>query len=536
MMTTHVNQADAKRAFALILCAALAFASFPAASIAAPSSGLVYIKAKQVKVSTFDDSPGGWAPPPNAMAVVDGDLSTRWASKAGDGQWIVLNFGHPRTVSSLVLHWERAYATTYAIESSNDGVAWQKVSLKKEGNGGVENLAFKPFEGTYMRLYVMVRANPQWGVSLWEIEPYGPADKNPGDSPIELVFPALAKIESANVSQEIPYEKPVPSPGPIDPNAFQRGVNYTSWHESELGTETSDRVLQHLKSKGVDHIALLTTWFQKYVDSKEIFPQSPKGGSTPTDNALRHAINTAHKLGIKVMLKPHLDIEEGTYRGELFPVEGWFPYYERFMLYYAKLAADTNCEMYSIGVELKGATTWEQEENWRKLIKKIRRIYKGPITYSANWDEYENVGFWDAVDYIGIDAYYPLTEDRNATLEQITAGWKFRADDLEAWLKQKKLNKPILFTELGYPSVDGANVQPWVGVSEKTDRQEQADCIDASFRVLSKRPWFKGIYWWHYFPKDRPLMEDLTLKGKLGEDVMANWHQKLATKKGETKK
>src|SRR5258707_524913 len=115
---------------------------------------------------------------------------------------------------------------------------------------------------------------------------------------------------------------------------------------------------------------------------------------------------------------------------------------------------------FCVGVELKGATTWEQEKNWRNLIKDVRAIYKGPLPYAANWDEYENVAFWDVLDYVGIDAYFPLTDHYNASKEQLVEAWEARANSLEGWLKKTGLKQPILFTELGYPSVDGANVQP----------------------------------------------------------------------------
>jgi hypothetical protein len=328
-------------------------------------------------------------------------------------------------------------------------------------------------------------------------------------------------------------EDPLPGAGPIHPREFHAGINYTSWHETELGSPYSDQMLKNLKAKNVRHVALLTTWFQKTPQSTEIFPQNPKGGMTPTDDALKHAINMAHSLGMKVMLKPHLDIEDGTYRGDFYPVQGWFPAYAKFIKHYAKMAKEFNAEMYCVGVELRGATTWEQEARWRELIRDVRKIYDGPLTYAANWDEYPNIDFWDALDYIGIDAYFPLTDKYDATLPEIVRGWEKRADEIEGWLAKKNLAKPILFTELGYPSVDGANVQPWVGISNVRDRQEQADCITAAFQVLTRRDWFRGFYWWHYFPTDRPLVEDLTLRGKLAEEVVSQWYDKLQ-KKGES--
>jgi hypothetical protein len=483
----------------------------------------VYLSARSVNVSSFDETPT-WAPPANPMAVADGNLKSRWASKPEDGQWVAVNFGVPKVVDALTLHWERAFAASYTIEASDDGRLWRRIFERKKGPGGTEEVNVRPVRTQFVRVSVVKRANPQWGVSLWEIEAFGPADLNPGDHPLKDVFPWRKNGLAALVLKR---EKPLPAVGPITPEEYQTGVNLTSWHESELAGPTSDQTLRHLRSKHVGYVALLTTWFQKDVDSKEISPQSPQGGQTPVDEALGHAMNQAHSLGMKVLLKPHLDVEDGTYRADVFPVEGWFDSYEKFILHYARLAREYNAEMFCVGTELRGATTWEQEGRWRDIIAKVRRVYKGSLVYAANWDEYPHVPFWDALDFIGIDAYFPLTQDKNASLPDLVDGWEKRADIIEAWRDKKGLSQPILFTELGYPSVDGANLQPWAAIGDVPDRQEQADCLEAAYKVLTRRDWFRGVYWWHYFPGDRPMAEDLTLRGKIAEEVMSNWNQKM---------
>lgn len=494
-------------------------------SARANSQPLVYLKPAAAEMSSFDETPN-WAPPKDPRTVIDGSLQTRWASKSGeDPQWVVLDLGTEKTVDQLTVHWERAYATVYKVEVSKDKLKWNQVFMQKKGEGGTETIQFKPVVARYVRLISLQRLNNVWGVSIWEIEPYGPRDKNPGDRPLAEVYPMRKTMQTRGIT--IKEEKPLPSPGPIDPNALQTGINYTSWHEAELGLPDSDATLRHLQQKNVRHIALLTTWFQKDPKSIEIRPQSPKGGQTPTDEALGHTINVAHSLGMRVMLKPHVDVDDGTYRGEVYPPDAWFESYEKFILHYARLAQKYNCEMFAVGTELKGATTWEQGKRWRRLIGKIRSVYKGPLTYAANWDEYDTIGFWDDLDYIGIDAYFPLTNKFNPTLKDLIAGWEESAGKIEDWRSRQNLDKPVLFTEIGYPSVDGAGMQPWIGLTNVKDRQEQADCIEAAFQVLTKKPWFRGFYWWHYFPVDKPLTEDLTLKGKLAEDVFSTWYKKI---------
>ena len=71
-----------------------------------------------------------------------------------------------------------------------------------------------------------------------------------------------------------------------------------------------------------------------------------------------------------------------------------------------------------------------------------------PLTYAANWTDYRQVPFWDALDVIGIQAYFPLTEDPDYDEEDIRAGWAERMGELRAFGELH--NRNILFTELGY--------------------------------------------------------------------------------------
>jgi hypothetical protein len=507
---------------------ALAVSLLAVAGVARAAAPLVYLKVSKAKVSSFDTTPT-WAPEPNPKALIDGNLKTRWASDAKDAQWIQVAFDGPRVVSEILIRWERAYAESYQLYSSEDGEQWSQIFREDKGVGGVEKVKVRPITAKFLKLEVLRRANPNWGVSIWEFEPYGLQIKNPAEKPLAEVFPWRAgEVEPGAAPAAMKPPKPIASPGPITVTEMQRGINLTSWHESELATPAADRTLEHLRDKHVGHVALLVTWFQESPTSTDIGPDNPLGGQTPSDYSLAYAINKAHELGLKVMLKPHLDIRDGTYRGDFFPGKGWFPNYIKFIKHFAVFAQKYNVEEFSIGVELKGATTWEQDDNWRRLIREVRSVYSGPIVYCANWDEYKNVTFWDALDYIGIDAYFPIADANRASLSNLTAGWRGHANDIQHWLESSKLGKPVVFTELGYPSVEGAGKQPWIGLTEIKDRQQQADCFEAAFRELTPRDWFKGFYWWHYFPTNtRPVSEDLTLRGKLAEDVMARWFERL---------
>ena len=180
--------------------------------------------------------------------------------------------------------------------------------------------------------------------------------------------------------------------------------------------------------------------------------------------------------------------------------------------------------MFCVGTEL-GGTPLKWEAEWRKIIKEIRNAYKGPLVYAANWDEYTEVPFWNELDFMGIDAYFPLTAKNDPSKDELIAGWEKRAGEIENFLKKKNINKPVIFTEVGYTSANGTNRKPWEAPSQVEDQKEQAECLDAAMTVLTRKSWFRGLYWWNAFPQETDSPLGFTVKGKLAEGVLAKWYK-----------
>lgn len=481
---------------------------------------LVYLNPFTVAASSFDDSE--WAPEPEPSAVSDGDFNTRWSSVMGkDNEWIYLDFGKQKTVTEVIIYWERAYATEFEIQSSDDAMNWKTIARVKNGKGEKETVSVPKTTAQYLRLVGLKRVNPDWGFSVWEFEAYGPPELNPQDFPVEEVFPGRRPREEVKLFME----EPVRSPGAIGPGEFQKGVNYSSYNEVDLALQESDEILAYLKTMNVTDVCIIVTWYQDSLESMSMSPDAV-GGRTPRDEALIHAINKAHSLGFKVMLKPHIDIQSGEFRGDIPGEEEWFGNYGDFILKYAGIAQKFNVELFCIGTELSGTPT-KWEPNWRKIIKDIRAVYSGPITYAANWDEYKYVPFWNDLDYMGIDAYFPLTNKNEPSKEELLVAWKREADNIENFLKKKGINKPVIFTEAGYASSDGANKRPWEVTSKTEDQREQADCLDALMTVMTNRVWFSGLYVWNVFPQDISSPLGFPVKGKLAEKILADWYAKL---------
>ena len=222
------------------------------------------------------------------------------------------------------------------------------------------------------------------------------------------------------------------------------------------------------------------------------------------------------------MLKPHIEVKSGEWRGEIIPSEEWFASYSNYIIRYAAMAEQYHVEVFSIGTELANTTYSEWQSYWESIIKEVRKNYSGRLVYGANWNEYKTVGFWDKLDFIGMSAYFPLTTKKDPTKEELVAGWKENCENIGQWLDSKGLDKPVIFTEIGYCSADGANTKPWSfsDISEESvDQEEQANSLEAMFIVCFQYPWFKGFYLWSYFPQERWSPLGYTIRGKLAEDV-----------------
>ncbi len=254
-----------------------------------------------------------------------------------------------------------------------------------------------------------------------------------------------------------------------------------------------------------------------------------------TDEGLAATARAARKFGIRTLLKPHLWVagwHDSVWSGDIAmrsPADwqAWFQSYRKFILHYAGLAQKHSFEALAVGTELQG-TTLSHEAEWRSLIREVRKVYRGKITYAANWDrEFEALPFWDALDFAGVQAYFPLTDKADPSLQELLEGWKGPVAMLERVAARQQ--RAVVFTEVGYKSSDRASVQPWLWKSDdKTNLQQQALCYEAMFRSTWARPWFKGVFAWKWFPGfDTSRSEtdnNFTPQGKPAEATLRLWY------------
>ena len=225
--------------------------------------------------------------------------------------------------------------------------------------------------------------------------------------------------------------------------------------------------MRHLKATGATWAMVLVTIYQDDINSTSITRSGPQ---TPTDAALQEIIAYAHRIGLKVMLKPQLDLlDDPTHcRSQIGPDfssgdwAAWFASYDAQIVHYANLAAATHCEQFCVGCELDSSIP--DEAAWRQVISDVRAVYGGKLTYAADlWSDSptnpHNPQFWDALDYIGVDMYPTLSNRTDPSVAQLVAGWQPVYAVLAAL--HERWGKPVIFTEIGIRSIRGAARAPW---------------------------------------------------------------------------
>ena len=192
-----------------------------------------------------------------------------------------------------------------------------------------------------------------------------------------------------------------------------------------------------------NYVALMPFGFFRDMENPKIIYNSNRQWFGETRKGLEHYAKEFKKSNVKLMIKPQLWASRGLYTGyiEMNSEENWKileESYEKFMLEFADIAQKINADILCIGTELEKFVT-KRPTYWNQLIVKIKKIYKGKLTYASNWDEFKRVPFWDKIDYIGVDAYFPLSDKKTPSVLDFEKGWKPHKEQI---LKiQQKFNK-----------------------------------------------------------------------------------------------
>jgi hypothetical protein len=305
------------------------------------------------------------------------------------------------------------------------------------------------------------------------------------------------------------------------PHGFVRGISYAHVHRRGhgYGSSVSASTLARLGRMGVDGLALMPFGYQRRATDERVFGFPGHGGDSgffsgvdPSllDHHLLREVRAAHRLGMRVMIKPHVwsnDYWHGQeWHGTIRQRDAagharWWRSYRALILHYARLARRAGAEQYCIGTELVQMSTRYPDE-WRALAADVRKVYEGQLTYAAHWDrELDQIAFWDALDFIGVNAYFPLDASDAAPVERLVDAWRPHRQRLARLARAT--GKPVVFTEAGYRPVTGTFRRPWRQRHRRLDPEAQARAFSALFRAFSDQSWWHGIYIWKVYTDPR---------------------------------
>ncbi len=309
--------------------------------------------------------------------------------------------------------------------------------------------------------------------------------------------------------------------GPIE-NGYHPGVGY--------GTAAYGRTLDECASWGARWIAI--TPFGRVADLDGVGVDLTF--EAPFDEnraAIARAIRMAHDRGLSVMLVPHLWVESGGWRALIDPKtdDGWSRWtksYGDFVTTWARVAEQEHAEIFSAGVEMRSWVTSGRAPSFVDLVRRLRTVYHGLITYSANWDDVDDTIILGELDLIGINAFFPLADRDGATEKELLAGGERVRTKVhrlaESW------RKPVLFTEIGYTTRPNPAIRPWEWPDSMTDvrvdEHAQAIAYHALVRPLLDEPDFAGFFVWRLYSDLDDVSQEaewgFSPYGKLAEQVV----------------
>jgi len=284
-----------------------------------------------------------------------------------------------------------------------------------------------------------------------------------------------------------------------------------------------------------NYAAVMPFGFMKNLQSPIVNFNSDRQWFGERADGVAQYITELHNSNIKTMLKPQIWVSKGEFTGKIKmeSEQDWLlleKKYTDFILTYAKVAHDNKVAIYCIGTELE-LFVKQRPDYWNGLIQQVKAIYKGKITYAANWDEYPKTTFWNELDYIGIDGYFPLSDAKTPEVSILRKKWQ--KHKLAMKKHADSLQKKILFTEFGYRSVDFAAAKPWEVDYNKTsvNLKGQVNATQALFDELWHENWFAGGFVWKWFIDyeksggvDNPRF---TPQNKPAEDLIRSFYLKV---------
>jgi hypothetical protein len=350
----------------------------------------------------------------------------------------------------------------------------------------------------------------------------GGSPSAPGDDSVLAPLPPSETGGSSVTTQPLGPAVPLPEPG--------QDYHGLSWqiHHTYQCVQTAQTVFAEIAELGADTVLISNAAVQEHAAS-ESFRLDPE--RTPSGEQWQQILDLAHHHGLRVILMPLILLTDprGTeWRGEISPPnwDDWFDQYTRFILHFARIAREGRVEVLMVGSELISTETFT--DRWREVIRAVRREYPGKLTYSANWDHYKVIEFWDDLDLVGMTSYYKLSSEPVPELQELIDAWKPIKRGILRW--QERIDRPLLFTEVGWCSQEGASIEPWNYYHDPKATpgglEEQLRCYRAFMRTWDDTPEVGGVIWWEWTTDPGgPQDFNYTPRGKPAEVALREWFE-----------
>jgi hypothetical protein len=311
-----------------------------------------------------------------------------------------------------------------------------------------------------------------------------------------------------------------PATGSADEVTFVRGVGlglFATDPEWDYGA-----LVDEIRARGATDVLVVVNAYQSDRFASDIAPRS---GRTPSEATVARTLAQVRRAGMRAALMPVVRLDRRgrhDWRGTIAPADGldaWFASYRRFVFPLARLAEEGGAERFVVGSELGSLEPYQAR--WRALISELRERFSRTLTYSANWDHSHGVEFWDALDEVGLTAYFPLARDGEPpSAGALADAWRTPRAEIDALAR--RVGKPVLITEVGYPSQRGAADRPWddtsvAGVDLRLQQRLYRSFCDA----FTQTPSVSGFYVWNWFGFGGPRDAGFTPRGKPAANELA---------------
>ena len=306
-------------------------------------------------------------------------------------------------------------------------------------------------------------------------------------------------------------------------NFAHEGYRIFNGYLSKLATQS----IEKQAGLGCNAIAIVPYSYMRDNQKPTPLPITNRPGSE-NDQGVIHSAYEAKTRGMTTMLKPQIWLR-GSWPGgiEMQSAEDWqsfYTYYHKWIIHYALLAEIHEIDQLCVGVEFVKATL-AHEDQWRKIFSSVRGLYQGQMTYAANWgDEFEKVKFWDALDFIGLNCYYPLSKNKEASKAELSNN--FEKVKTKISKVHKNFQKPVVFTEIGFRSIAAPWIHPHAEGDDSYNETHQDRCYQVIMEGVKDEDWYGGILWWKfpsYLRYGGAKNTSYTPNNKLAEETISQW-------------